>query len=106
MMINTIQQDNQHLIKLRYRNSEDKRVEETFDCRPYFYLPIHTKVGNSLIVKGRRVPLVRTPTKRRNLEGTPLVKFYYDNPYDRYNIMQEIHKTERTYQGDVDAPRS
>jgi DNA polymerase elongation subunit (family B) len=105
MMINTIQQENQHRIKLRFRDDNNERVEETFECRPYFYLPINTKIGSSIIVKGRRISFVREDTKRRNLEGTPLVKYYYENPYDRYNIMQEIHKTERTYQGDVDAAR-
>ena len=105
MMINTIQENNEHKIKLRYRDIDDKRREETFECRPYFYLPIDSKIGRSIIVKGRRVDFVRSPTNRRNLEGVPLVKYYYENPYDRYNIMQEIHKTERTYQGDVDAAR-
>ncbi len=105
MMINTIQENNEHRIKLRYRDINDERKEETFECRPYFYLPIDTKISRSIIARGRRVDFIRSPTNRKNLEGTPLVKYYYENPYDRYNIMQEIHKTERTYQGDVDAAR-
>ncbi|MAP53687.1 MAG: hypothetical protein CL605_02165 [Altibacter sp.] len=105
MMINTIQENNQHKIKLRYRNSDDERKEETFECQPYFYLSINTKIGSSIVVKGRKINFKIEKTKLRNLDGVPLLKYYYENPYDRYNIIQEIHRTERTFQGDVDASR-